>query len=779
MRHVSSALSAVAGFCILSLAGQVGASPLGLTLDLVASSTPCNGSRCPADISLPLIGAAPLGSTAFQYGTGLGTPTNYVAAVTLDNTATQPIVCDEINSVGAGGPSATTRFTLNFTNPAVSAGLLEFGAGGPAIVDLSALSYAGGVAPTTELTYANSATAQELCYPINRIGVSTPFLLNGSVSGDRIFASNFENGLAHVAGEPWVSVQTVNSPSSGGAGKSQEVQMATPANNLVYVVQIHNAVANWHLDFGYDSAYFDPVNNGKVAPTWCVLTSAQPGIPTTCGTSGSVATSPTYTVAAVDIQSPTKSVYLQVAMAGSSAATANWSAQTPANYPAVAAVFPPAGTYPQRLDDKVAVASANNLPVQNVGSIVCTNQTIPVCTLTDVDGNVSQVSYTNSVTAGGVATIDPVAYFVDPTGGTTMPGNVAADLLTVANASCVDPNNILASQIGTGNFITSPSAQGGKALGFTFAAGGGDPFKSGTATCTATFTSPSGFASSLPLSSTQTFTITMQSTFTASLTLTPTSNQTAAPNGTLTFNLSVTNTGSGALSGVGVTDTNPQTDANLTVNSWTCVGVGGGSCPGASGSGGLTETNISLPAGASLAYTITGTVSANIATTPVATQVANNASIVVPTGTSCAGGVCASSANVPTVPIIAVAMNETPTTYAGSPTLVSYTITLTNQGGIGASGLALADPAVAGLTFVSWGCAATGLNSACPAASGSGAISASNIVIGTGGNVTYTLSTITNTTGNVGNTATLTPSGSAVCANGACSDSQTLTYSGP
>ena len=85
---------------------------------------------------------------------------------------------------------------------------------------------------------------------------------------------------------------------------------------------------------------------------------------------------------------------------------------------------------------------------------------------------------------------------------------MAQEQLTVNNVSCVDPIGILVSPIAIGNFTTSPSAQGGKALGFGFTASGSPnyPYVAGTASCTATFTA-AGFAPAL--SSSQSFTITM------------------------------------------------------------------------------------------------------------------------------------------------------------------------------------------------------------------------------------------------------------------------------
>jgi uncharacterized repeat protein (TIGR01451 family) len=82
---------------------------------------------------------------------------------------------------------------------------------------------------------------------------------------------------------------------------------------------------------------------------------------------------------------------------------------------------------------------------------------------------------------------------------------------------------------------------------------------------------------------------------------------TAAARGTVIYTIVATNVGSLTANGATVTDTLPT---ELTAASWTCVGAGGGTCA-ASGSGSINDNTVNLPAGASVTYTLTGTVSAN------------------------------------------------------------------------------------------------------------------------------------------------------------------------
>src|SRR5487761_2458963 len=90
----------------IGMAGQATAagSPLGLTIDLLAPSTPCTESQCPADINIPALTSAPVGSSLFSYTTGPGSPTNYLSTITLDNanSATYPLICDEMSGTTAG-----------------------------------------------------------------------------------------------------------------------------------------------------------------------------------------------------------------------------------------------------------------------------------------------------------------------------------------------------------------------------------------------------------------------------------------------------------------------------------------------------------------------------------------------------------------------------------------------------------------------------------------------------------------------------------------------------
>ena len=95
----------------------------------------------------------------------------------------------------------------------------------------------------------------------------------------------------------------------------------------------------------------------------------------------------------------------------------------------------------------------------------------------------------------------------------------------------------------------------------------------------------------------------------------------ADPGAPATYTIEATNLGPGAVSGATVTDNVP---AGLTGASWTCVGANGGTCA-ASGSGSIDDT-VDLPAGASVTYTLSGTIG------PTGTGLGNMATVTAPPG---------------------------------------------------------------------------------------------------------------------------------------------------
>jgi uncharacterized repeat protein (TIGR01451 family) len=111
--------------------------------------------------------------------------------------------------------------------------------------------------------------------------------------------------------------------------------------------------------------------------------------------------------------------------------------------------------------------------------------------------------------------------------------------------------------------------------------------------------------------------------FRADLSITKTDGHGAAlPGQALTYTIVASNAGPYPAIGATVTDTVP---AEITGATWTCAGANGGTCT-ASGSGSIADT-VNLPVGASVTYTLSGTIS------PSATgSVSNTASVAPPEG---------------------------------------------------------------------------------------------------------------------------------------------------
>ena len=119
-------------------------------------------------------------------------------------------------------------------------------------------------------------------------------------------------------------------------------------------------------------------------------------------------------------------------------------------------------------------------------------------------------------------------------------------------------------------------------------------------------------------------------------------------------------------------------------------------------------------------------------------------------------------ANCPTTAIafpadLAITKTDGQTTYPPGGNVV-YTLVASNSGPFGAQGVTVADPLPAGISAASWTCVGAG-GGTCGAASGTGAINDANVGLPLNASVTYTLTmqVPAGFTGNLVNTATVTP----------------------
>ncbi len=110
MRHSIGATRA----CLVGLLMAAGCAPafsqnVGLTVDLMAPTTACTGSKCPTDISLPNLGAVLPADAGTLDGTG-------GAVVTLNQAAASPIVCSEQSGASTFGAQTPYHFSPIYNN---------------------------------------------------------------------------------------------------------------------------------------------------------------------------------------------------------------------------------------------------------------------------------------------------------------------------------------------------------------------------------------------------------------------------------------------------------------------------------------------------------------------------------------------------------------------------------------------------------------------------------------------------------------------------------------
>jgi len=240
---------------------------------------------------------------------------------------------------------------------------------------------------------------------------------------------------------------------------------------------------------------------------------------------------------------------------------------------------------------------------------------------------------------------------------------------------------------------------------------------------------------------------------------------TATPGGSTTYTITASNAGPGGTTGT-VADTFA---AALTCN-WTCAGSLGGLCT-AAGSGNINDP-ITLPAGGSVTYTASCSISSSatgtLVNTATVTGVAGDPSPANNSATDTDTLVASADLSITKTDGVTTA------TPGGS---VTYTITASNAGPSGTTGT-VADTFPASLTCT-WTCVGAG-GGTCTAA-GSGNIN-QGVTLPLGGSVTYTASCAISAaaTGTLSNTATVTVPGGVTDptpGNNSATDTDTLAAS--
>ncbi|MFL6234869.1 MAG: beta strand repeat-containing protein, partial [Thermoanaerobaculia bacterium] len=219
---------------------------------------------------------------------------------------------------------------------------------------------------------------------------------------------------------------------------------------------------------------------------------------------------------------------------------------------------------------------------------------------------------------------------------------------------------------------------------------------------------------------------------------------TATPGGSVTYTITASNAGPSNAPGSTVTDTFP---ASLTCT-WTCVGAGGGTCT-ASGSGNLNDT-VNLPAGGSVTYTASCTISS-----AASGLLTNTATVTAPgsvTDPNPGNNSATDSDTFAPQADLGVTKTDGVTTVTAGGSL-TYTIVVSNAGPSDASGGGIVTDTFPASLTCTWTCAGAGGGICLP--SGSGNINDA-VNVPSGGSLTYTASCTVSAsaTGTISNTAT-------------------------
>jgi uncharacterized repeat protein (TIGR01451 family) len=235
-----------------------------------------------------------------------------------------------------------------------------------------------------------------------------------------------------------------------------------------------------------------------------------------------------------------------------------------------------------------------------------------------------------------------------PLAGTGVPGTAVSYTITVTNAgpSSVSGASVIDVFPGMLSGVKYTASATGTASGFT-ASGTGNindtitiapgstitysvtgtviSSATGTITDTATVAVPSGVTDTNTTNNSATTTVTLVPNADLAITNTDSLKGTALPGQTDVYTIVVTNKGPSDVSGASIVDTLPSL---LTNAKFTAVGSTGTSGFTASGTGSIDDTSVNIPAGGTVTYTVTATISA-----AAANSVSNTATVTAPSGT--------------------------------------------------------------------------------------------------------------------------------------------------
>src|SRR5436305_934431 len=287
------------------------------------------------------------------------------------------------------------------------------------------------------------------------------------------------------------------------------------------------------------------------------------------------------------------------------------------------------------------------------------------------DLSITKTDGVTTATAGGSVTYTITASNAGPSNA---PGSTVADTFPASLTctwTCVGAGGGTCTASGSGNVNDTVNLPSGGSVTYT-ASCTISASATGSLSNTATVAAPGGVTDPTPGNNSATDVDALGAS--ADLAITKTDGvTTATPGGSVTYTITASNAGPSNAPGSTVADTFP---ASLTCT-WTCVGVGGGTCA-ASGSGNLNDT-VNLPSGGSVTYTASCTIA--IAATGT---LSNTATVTAPGSVTDPNPGNNSATDTDTLNAAPGAVvTGTKTVSAGPYTVggtLTYTVTLTNSG---------------------------------------------------------------------------------------------------
>ena len=375
--------------------------------------------------------------------------------------------------------------------------------------------------------------------------------------------------------------------------------------------------------------------------------------------------------------------------------------------------------------------------------------------ITTADLTITKTDGTAQVDTGSTTTYTVVVTNQGPSAanGATLNDPAAAGLVKVGTPTCGSPTGGAACPASVsiaeleGAGVVIPVLPAGGSVTFTIAAQ--VTATSGTVTNTASVAPPAGTTDPAMANNTASDTDTVG--LVADLAITKSSSPKPYMAGAaLTYTVVVSNAGPSDAVGARVQDTLPAPVAAFT---WTCTPVtAGASCATANGSGNI-DALVTLPAGGSVTFTVTGTVPGG-----TAGVITNTATVTAPVGVTdpVPGNNSATDVN-PTGPVadLSITKSSAPKPYvAGAP--LTYTMVVTNSGSSNAIGARVQDVLPGPLSAFTWTCTAGGGGSACQTAAGVGNIDALvDLPVGTSVTFSVTGTVPGGTSGTLVNTGTV------------------------